>query len=287
MIGQGADLEAIVMRRSEGTEFRLTMHAPPSSEAPTILVVPAMGMRAGYYTPLLTALHEAGFGAGATELRGHEVQGGRRPGRSYDAGYFELVDDLRGAVEAVTSRVGSAPYLLGHSLGAQISCAFAARRPEAVAGLVLIAAGSVHWRLWSFRHLLLTQSFAGMAQILGHFPGDRLGFGGREPRSQMADWARFARTGRLQFGSPPYDHTEDLARLRIPILAISLKGDTLAPARSVDGLTALMPRADVTHHHLVPAEESAERVDHIRWVRSPATVIPTVKDWLTDRARDI
>lgn len=265
--------------RPDGTSFTVTLCSPQRADAPTVLVVPAMGLRAGWYRPLLESLVGHGLGAAVTELRGHEETGARRPGWRIDHGYADLVEDLAAAVATVTTHVGRPPVVLGHSLGGHIACAHASRDPDAMSGLVLVAAGSIHWRLWSLRHLVLTQSAALLAQILGHFPGHRFGFGGREARRQMADWARFARTGRLHFGRPAHDHTDDLARLRLPVLAISFDGDKLAPPASVDELLAALTNASATRHHLETADPS-QPLDHLRWARHPEPVATAITTWL-------
>ena len=82
------------------------MTAPPAdTAAPAVLIEPAMGVQAGYYAPLATALQEAGYNAAVAELRGHEESGGRLPARDYDFGYHEmLTEDWPQAIAAVKAR---------------------------------------------------------------------------------------------------------------------------------------------------------------------------------------
>lgn len=254
----------------------LTLHPAADPAAPVFLVVPAMGMRASFYTPLLEALRGAGVSAAVVELRGHTAAPAPPPGRGHDFGYAELVGDVAAAVDALGGALPSAPVLpLGHSLGGHLVSAFAARHPERVAGLALVASGSLHWRVWGPGHLLRTQAVVAAARVLGHFPGDRVGFAGREARTQMADWGRFARTGRLAFGRPRVDHTAALAELRLPVLGLTLDGDRLAPAASADALLALFGRARVTREH----RTVDARRPHFGWVREPGVVTPLLAGW--------
>jgi predicted alpha/beta hydrolase len=127
--------EIIRLQRNEGTSFALTVYPAANTRdgigAPAILIQPAMGVKAGYYAPLATALAETGHNVAVSELRGHEESGGRRPGRNYDFGYHEmLTEDWPQAVAAVKARFSGAPfYLYGHSLGGQISAIYAAHHP--------------------------------------------------------------------------------------------------------------------------------------------------------------
>lgn len=180
---------------------------------------------------------------------------------------------------------GAPLYLLGHSLGGQISCLYASTRPaEALAGLILIACSSVHWRLWSRRFLVFTQGITLLSHLVGYFPGHRFRFAGREARTLIRDWARQARTGRYVFGRPRIDYEPLLAEVDLPVLAVSLEGDWLAPPAAMDGLIGKMPRARITRHHLDPKALGYERIDHFRWVRQPGVVMPVVLEWLKSPA---
>lgn len=269
--------ERLTVARADGTQFAVTLRRGPDPAAPLVLVVPAMGMQAGYYSRLAVALADDGWTAAVMEQRGHEETGGRAPGWRYDFGYADLVDDIAAAVDLLAEEAPAAPaYLLGHSLGGQVGSVCAARHPGRLAGLILVAAGSVHWRVWSRRFLLVSQGFGLTARAVGHFPGTRIGFAGREARGVMRDWARFARTGRLRFGGT--DHGEALRALRLPALAVSLRGDRFAPRRSLDALLAMMPGLTVDRHHL-----DADHVDHFRWARTPDVVVPLLTRWLSER----
>lgn len=270
--------EMIAIPRQEGTSFTVHWHGAEPAD-PVVLLVPAMGVQAGYYGKLAAALHAQGFSIAVTELRGHEASGGVRPSRAYDFGYTDLVADLHQAVDAVRSRRPEAPiYLLGHSLGGHLGAVFAAHHPTALAGLMVVASGSVWWRLWNRRMYAVGVAIDLSSRLLGYFPGHRLGFAGREARGQMRDWVRFNRTGRLEFGSPPIDHDPAIAGLRLPVLGISCEGDSFAPPKALNGLLAKFPRASITRLHV--GAEQAEPPGHLRWARRPELVVDHIAGWV-------
>lgn len=275
--------EDILIHRPEGTCFTLRWYPGPAG-APVLLVVPAMGVQAGYYNKLAPALREAGLSVAVTELRGHEASGGRRPSRRYDFGYADLVEDVGRAVDELRGRAPQAQLLLlGHSLGGHVGSVYAAQHPDALAGLMLVATGSVWWRLWDWRMYAVGVLMRLLAALLGYFPGHRLGFAGREARGQIRDWTRFNRTGRLEFGVPRTNHDPGLARLELPILAVSFEGDTFAPPKALEGLLAKFGRARITRLHL--GTEEQEPPGHLRWARRPDLLIGALTTWIDSTAK--
>jgi predicted alpha/beta hydrolase len=259
----------IVLERPEGTSSTLAVWSAAEPTAPAVLVVPAMGMPASYYHRFGEAMAAAGLHCSLMELRGHEASGGRLPGRDYDFGYVDVVGDVADAVEATRSALPDAPVvLLGHSLGGQLALMYAALHPGQVAGIALVAASTPHWRTWAPWILPASQGFVVASRLLGHFPGQRVRFAGRESRGLIRDWAHLARTGRFVAGE------RRLAEVDHPVLAVSVEGDWLGPARAVDALVAKVPNARVTREHL-----DVDGIDHFKWARRPEVVVPLLVEW--------
>ena len=273
---EASETEQITLTRAEGTRFQLTIAraAEPDTGTPVVVLQPAMGMKARYYAAFADALAAAGVHAVLVEQRGHEAVvgegGGRLPGRDYDFGYADLVEDLHAAVGAVRAEFPEAPiHLLGHSLGGQIAVMYAALHPGVLDGVMLVAAGTPYWRSFGPKLLVASYAFPLAGALVGHFPGARLNFAGREARGVIRDWARLARTGRFVAGE------SDLATVTLPLLAVSIEDDWLGPPASVDGLVAKLPSAAVSRVHI-----DEEGIDHFRWARQREPVVPLVVDWL-------
>ena len=278
-----AETEIIAIRAADGVGNSATVYRAAHPQAPVILIWPAMGTPARFYRPLAQALAAAGLHAVTADLRGIGAST-VRASRQSDFGYEEMVaQDWPAAVAAVRHAFPDSPlWLLGHSLGGQISALYAARHPGSIAGLILIASGSVHYRGWQPPHrwtlLALTQVAAGISAIAGYFPGHRLRFAGREARGVIFDWARLCRTGRFRLRGGATDDEHALSLLSLPAFALSFAGDRLAPRQSTAGLLAKMKTAQPLHRHL------AQPLDHFNWVKQPQVVIPHVMEWISVRA---
>lgn len=170
------------------------------ADALLVLITPAMGVRARYYRPFAAALRAAGLAVAVADLRG-TGESTPKPSRACRYGYPELAADVGAVLAALKSRRdGRRTLLLGHSLGGQAALLHLALHGEHdVDGLALVAVGVPWWRsypgLRGYGVLPYTQGIAATARLLGVWPG--WGFGGRQARGVIRDWAYTARTGRF------------------------------------------------------------------------------------------
>ena len=273
--------EQIDITALDGAASKITVftadHAP---EAPVLICMPAMGTAARFYEPLALPILREGWRFVTADLRGVGLSAVRVK-RGVSFGYGDMVgSDWPAVVQKAQALFPGAPvYLLGHSLGGQLSALYLAANPAAAAGLILVAAPSVHWRGWdaplSAGVLAGTQAARAVAELLGYFPGRKLGFGGTEARGVIRDWARQARTGRYEPRGTSIGYERLLAELEAPVLAFSFEDDFLSPPRAVGNLLAKMRRARVTHVTL-----AGDGLDHFRWVRNPDALVGKIREWL-------
>ncbi|APE24947.1 MULTISPECIES: alpha/beta hydrolase family protein [Streptomyces] len=258
--------------------------AQPDPAAPVVVVLPAMGMSARNYTPLVRALHRAGLTVVTTDLRGHG-ESLPVPARGVGFGYREIVEEDIGAVlrETAAAFPHAPVLLLGHSLGGQLGLIHCGLRQPRLSGVVLVASGSAWYRcfgpLAGPRRLLLSQVYAAVAALLGHWPGERLGFAGRESARLIRDWSRQVRTGRYEVPGAAGDYERALRRVALPVLAVDVAGDALAPPAAVDHLCAKMPRADITRWHYGRDDAEGRPLDHFRWIRHHHGLIERITAW--------
>lgn len=240
-------------------------------DAPVVVIWPAMGVRARYYRPFAAALRDAGLAVIVADLRG-TGESTPLPSRTCRYGYAELAADVGAVLDALKPRLdGRTRVLLGHSLGGQVGVLHQALHdPDRVDGLALVAVGVPWWRgypgLRGWGVLPYTQGIAATARLLGVWPG--WGFGGRQARGVIRDWAYTARTGRF----PTLDGVDAEAALRsvrTPVLAVSVDDDQYTPHATLDHLCGKLTAAPVTRHRYTVAEAGAP-LDHFTWVRAAA-----------------
>ncbi|MFG1919366.1 alpha/beta fold hydrolase [Micromonospora sp. NPDC048898] len=242
---------------------------PDTTGAPVVVIWPAMGVRARYYRPFAATLRAAGLAVAVADLRGNGAST-PTPSRADRYGYAELADDVGAVLAALKPRLdGRNRLLLGHSLGGQAALLhLALHGDDEVDALALIAVGIPYWRsypgLRGLGVLPYTQAIAATAALLRVWPG--WGFGGRQARGVIRDWAHTARTGRF----PRLNGTDTEAAVRAvrtPTLAVSVDDDQYTPHETMDALCGKLVAAPLTRERYTVAQAGAA-LDHFTWVRA-------------------
>lgn len=276
----------------EGYPVPVTWYAGEAG-APVILVLPALGVSVRFYTALAERLAAAGFNVVLMEQRGQGVSR-LRPSRSRDRGFGEIVEnDLPSVMDWARRHADEAPlYLLGHSLGGHYAAMAAARYPDQVEGLILVATGSPWLEAfdgkWQRRIRMLTRLIPPANLLFGYFPGKRFGFGGNEARTVMSDWRRLARSNRYQANrargrSVAYDFEAGIAAYTGPLLVLVMGEDDFAPPAAVRAVTGKFERARLSERRFDGTELGA-RADHFRWARRPEPVVAAIRQWFETSA---
>lgn len=282
-------VEPLVLHSADGHRYGASLFRAAGRDRPLLAFWSALGTPAGFYRRFGTALAACGVHVVTADWRGIGSSS-LRAGRGVDFGYRELVElDAGALVEELRRRFPGTPlWLGGHSLGGQLSTLTATRHRGEVRGLVLIASGT------SFRQCyrggarlgvdLIATLSAGVAPLVGHFPGRQFGFGGREARTLMRDWTTVARSGRYRLSRSSQDYDAALATLELPVLALSFAADNWAPAAAADYLIAKMPRVQATRWHWSAADSGGQAFDHFNWARAPEVLAPRLADWLQQQS---
>ena len=272
--------EELALRTDDGHGFMLRLRRPPGSRG-GLLFLPALGVPAAKYDGFAGALAGQGIAVAVPDWRG-TASSSLRADRSTDWGYAQLLDqDLPAAVAALPTDLDWS--LGGHSLGGQFAAMLAALGPRPCAGLVLVATGVPHWRSYRGRQRWAIAAFAhalpALTRLVGHYPGERLGFAGREAGGLMRDWSRTVRQGRYEGFGETVDIETAMAGVDCPALGVHFEHDPLVPVSTLHRLFEKLGPAARRIERFDDARLGA-RADHFRWLREPEAVARVVADWL-------
>ncbi|MBF6333858.1 alpha/beta fold hydrolase [Nocardia transvalensis] len=256
-----------------------------TADAPraVVVVIPGLGVPGGYYELFADKLAARGFDVAIGELRGNG-DSRPKPSASSTYGYQELVSvDFPAMFEVVRERFpDSTPILLGHSLGGQLATMYAARIRGRLGGLILIASGTPYYRgyggIVGSAMRLGAPAISLTANLAGFWPGDRITAGGfgRQSKVLISDWARLARTGRFAPAGADIDYEERIARLKLPVLSITVEGDDYTPPGSAAHLLEKLANARITTWH------QPESLGHNGWIVDPQSTIDRIEKWIRD-----
>ena len=280
--------QSITIRSIDGAQLNARVFSADDRDAgdssPVCLVLPAMGVRARFYEPLARELARRGYPAITADLRG-QGESSERAARGSRFGYSEIVKlDLPAAAAALRRRFSARPLLIvAHSLGGQLATAaigLSLVRPQ---GLVLIAAGTAHWRDWPrgkrARAGLAVSGIALAARLLPWYPGRRLGFGGDQPSRLMRDWSHNARTGRYRSVAEGRSLEPRPSPVSCPVLSVSIPGDLVAPPGATESLLRRFDPTCVSRVQLTPERGEGRWRRHFSLVRSPEAVVDSIRAW--------
>lgn len=243
-----------------------------------------MGIRAPHYDALAHQLANQGFTAVTMELRGIGSSS-IRASRKHDFAYHTLAEqDLPAAINAIKQLYPNQRItLFGHSLGGQLAALYLSQSPTAAYGLIVCASGTVHYKAWHFPGnlaiLLFTALSSGIASLFGYFPGKQIGFGGREAKTLIKDWASSARSGKYQFKSSAIDYETDLQNVVCPVLAINLADDKFAPESATTHFLAKLSPCRVQRTKVTASMLGSDTANHFNWTKHPEQIAATIRDW--------
>ncbi len=267
-------MDEFAVRASDGhvTALRGKM----AGSGPAVLVLPAMGVAARFYDGLLRALHRRGHPACGLDWRGQGASQ-LRASRTVDWSWTTHRDvDLPAARDVFRAYGHTSCVAWGHSLGGQLALLAQAADPGAFAGTVLVASGihaATSWPGWAGRRTACQMALASrLAQVQGWFPGRAVGFGGRQARTEIVQWAAIGRSGRYDVLGG--DVEAGFARIQSPIAGFTVEEDDWTPPASLRALSSRVPHA--TTGHLGPDVLPVDARGHFRWVAAPDAVVDAV-----------
>lgn len=256
----------------------------PRTRAPVFVCLPAMGVAASFYTPFAESLARATAGVAVLADLCGQGQSEALARRGAQFGYQDIVEqDVPSLVAAIDAQFPGRPvYLVGHSLGGQLGSLAAVHAPG-LAGLILVASGTAHYRVWPnalwWRAGVAVLVIRTVAALLPWYPGQLLGFGGDQPRRLMADWSYNACTGRYRCTGSRIDYEEELNDLVLPVLSVEIRGDPVAPTGAATELLAKLSSCAIERRQIDGVTADAPWRRHFSWARRPDEVVAEIVRW--------
>lgn len=265
------------VRSADGAESDLQL-VHSASPATGLYLLPALGVGLRPNRSFAAALASRGVAVAIHEWRG---LGGSslRASRACDWGYRELLQfDIPAGLEAARAALpGLAWSIGGHSLGGQLALIHAALHPGAFERVFLLASGMPDWRAYPRLHGLgiwaALQFMPLSAILLGHYPGERFGFAGREARGLIRDWSHSGRHARYRIRAGGPDPELALREFGGEVRALQMASDWLCPRPALEALAAKTPQALWKIETLHDADFAPRRADHFAWLKAPGPVV--------------
>ena len=237
-------MEKLALRTKDGVEINMYL-TPSEFEGKiehAILIAPALGVPAKFYDQFATYFAKCGFDVFSFDYRTSGPNGSENP-RLMDAG----VHDLDTVFDHLTVKYKKVAFV-GHSLGGQLlglaslasrlSCAvFVASSLPNPANMN----SKLRWQTGLMKYLLLP-----FFRIKGRFPSRRLGLSSIDLPSTIArDWGTWLRSPSYLFDYLSESQLCNYRSLRLPVLALGVSDDELAPERNIDLLLAQYSSANI------------------------------------------
>lgn len=279
-----SQVEPIPIKMKDGATITASLYRSKTNKTNILFVcLPAMGVKASYYKPLAQILAVQGYDILLCDLRGQGNSNRSAPKDKF--GYRELLEwDLPNYIRAARKvRPKKRLVLLGHSLGGHLSLMFASAMPQSVEGVAIIASGSVYWKVYTFPNNFKTwfgtQGSVLISAIMGYFPGHKIGFGGKQPKAVIRDWARQGRTGQFEPKESHIDYEFTMLAYEKPIFALSIENDKFAPHSAVNHLIEKLENAQVRRVCYSPSPHLKGKIDHFRWVKYNQEIVLELTQW--------
>ena len=250
-----------------------------------VLCLPALGMRAEKYHAILRAFSTQGLSVASVDLRGNG-HSSLRPSRSIDFGYHEQIEyELPAAIDALFMATGcKSVVIFGHSIGAHIALLGQCHKDVRVKAIIVCASGTVYFRNWplflSPIILLMMRLVKLISFIFGHYPGQYFGFGGKEAKRIMSDFAHTGVTGEFSFGHSDRQFSNELSELKTLVLAINFENDWYAPIKGTEHLLSFLPKAHIERKSFNKYQLNLKTASHFSWMKRPNAITAEVVRWL-------
>lgn len=271
----------------DGYAIAVKRYEPGEQAAGVAIIAPAMGVSQRFYQPFAEWLSAQGYATYTFDYRGMGESG---PANGDLRGFRATIRDwatldCAAVIDDAAARFPGVPiFWIGHSVGAQILGLIPNR--DRVRAMLSVAAGSGYYR-YNARPLryyvlsLWTVIMPLALRLAGYFPGKKLRMVGDLPYGVAAQWRRWCLAADY-LGAEGDDVRAQLARVDVPITALSMQDDEMMTLRGTRALFGLYANAKVDVQRLRPAELGVRSIGHFGFFRAKmeGSLWPLVPAWI-------
>ncbi len=250
----------------------------------SIVFAPALGVRSSFYKSMAKYLNEQGFHVYLVQAR---IETESIAPKYWGFSYNHLIHvDFASVVNQAKQDFPDLPiFASGHSLGGQIALLYSSRFPDDIKGVMMVATGSPYWKGFPLAQALQIRLLSFLLPLFfllfGYFPGDRVGFGGRESKGVMGDWNQLAKKNRFEIAKDnfeAFDYEQAVAKVSLPCLAVVMEKDDFAPPQAVNNIAGKLPEHVLTT--LTQSNPNGKAFDHFSWAKSPEASMSSFLSWI-------
>ena len=272
------------LKLQDKTTLSITIFPIKKEIVPTLILYPAFGVKATYYTKFAQQLNQKGIRVVTVDLRGHGLSS-VRPSAENNYGFLEMISDLKAVTDYLkTDNATAKIYILGHSLGGQTASLAVAKYPKDYAGLAMIGSPNVYYNGWSGFHYYRRKIGVGMLPLIGKIiallPPFKIGGYYTTPK-QVREWGYTGQTGNYLVIGDDFDYENAMVRAKIPVLAIDIEGDIMAPKTAIINLYQKFKNTTALTTHTLTKAATNKKLSHINWPRTAINrMVTIVHNWL-------
>ena len=272
------------LKLKDKTTLGITTFDAESGDAPTLLIYPAFGVKATYYQPFAKKLSKKGITVVTADLRGHGLSS-VRPDAKNNYGFLAMINDLKAVTDYIKQENSNSKiYILGHSLGGQAASLAVAKYTDNFAGLAMIGSPNVYYKGWSgfhyYRRKIGLNLLPAIGQIVSMLPKFKIG-GYYTTSKQMQEWGYTGKTGNYKIIGDGFDYEKAMAAVTIPVLAIDIEDDLMAPKAAIKNLYQKFKSTQSLTAFTLKKADTYPDLSHINWPRKATEVMAkAVKDWI-------
>jgi len=241
--------EKFKIRTKDGRMICATCYSPLKPNGKNIIVAPAAYLVQREYRSFAVHFQQLGYNVFTFDYRG---VGDSAPDclKGCDARLQQwAVQDADAVIRYVkNSYPGTEVIYVGHGIGGELIGL--AQASQYINKLVLASSSLSCKRLWSWKGRMRITALKAIGRIsnnlLGYFPGKKLGFPRDLPKGVMHEWADWCDNPNGLFDVFP---DNNYRKLTIPLFAFSFSNDWMTPEKGVEGLLSYFSNASVTWYH--------------------------------------